>query len=484
MSRTRLRLTSQPLTFSFILVLAFFSTLMQSATTAFAKPAGLLRLPDSHEEVKKEVTSAIVEATSILQRKREMTSVDLITFSQTEQIKQESLTVDAASLYRAFEQVKDARGKKGKRYPLAFILTLIMLGKMAGQTKIKGIISWIKERKKEIKKMLNWPKDFPSQKAYTHALSHCDPQEIARVIAQVILKARAARQKSHEVSISIKREQNEEKLVHTAMDGKALKGTRKHEKEEQPEVYTLSLYDCETGIVVDQKAYGSRGEERSAGLAILHPALVKGRIITTDALHSYRDFCRFVHRCSGYYLTIIKNNNPAVRRDLAEFFQDEGMNRKGWQYHKTIQKGHGRLEVREIWTSTQMNNYFAHDWIGVAQVFMIRRTVKEKGEERVEIVYGITNLMRKKANAERLLELNQKHWYVENRLHYRRDVTLGEDASQVRIKGAPAVLAALNGGILALSDFLGVKNLAEQMIHYCAQPREVLQLLLGDLVSV
>jgi predicted transposase YbfD/YdcC len=413
-----------------------------------------------------------------------MTSVDLITFSQAEQIEQESLTVDAASLYRAFEQVKDGRGKKGKRYPLAFILTLIMLGKMAGQTKIKGIISWIKERKKELKRMLNWPKDFPSQKTYTQALAHCDGQEVARAIAQVIIRARAARQVSNESSISTgKQGQNKEKLVHMAMDGKVLKGTLKHGKEEQPEVCTLSLYDCDTGIVVDQKAYSGRGEERAVGLAILHLALVKGRIITTDALHSYRDFCRFVHICNGYYLAIIKNNNPAVCRDLEEFFHDEGIDRKEWRYHKSVQKGHGRLETREIWTSTQMNRYFKNDWAGIAQVFMIRRTVKEKGEERVEIVYGITNLPRKKADARRLLELNQKHWYIENRLHYRRDVTLGEDASQVRIKGAPAVLAALNGGILALSDFLGVKNLTEQMIHYCAQPREVLQLLLGDLVS-
>jgi predicted transposase YbfD/YdcC len=411
-----------------------------------------------------------------------MTSVDLITFNQAEQIEQESLTVDAASLYRAFEQVKDGRGKKGKRYPLAFILTLIMLGKMAGQTKIKGIIIWIKERKKEIKKMLNWPKSFPSHKTYTQALSHCDGQEIARAIAQVIIKSRAVEHSGNEpIMETVKKEQSEENLVHTAMDGKVMKGTMKHEKEEQPEVCILSLYECETGIVIEQKAYKSRGEEKSAGLAILHPALVKGRIITTDALHNYRKFCATVHVGGGYYLGIVKNNNRAVRRDLVEFFNDEGIDKKEWRHHKSVQKGHGRLEIREIWTSTQMNEYFRKEWVGIAQVFMIRRTVKERGEERVEIVYGITNLPRKKADAKRLLELNQKHWYIENRLHYRRDVTLGEDASQVRIKGAPEVIAALNGGILALSDFLGIKNLAEKMIHYCAQPREVLQLLLGDL---
>jgi predicted transposase YbfD/YdcC len=130
---------------------------------------------------------------------------------------------------------------------------------------------------------------------------------------------------------------------------------------------------------------------------------------------------------------------------------------------------------------TQMNDWFEQEWAGIAQVFMIRRWVKEKGEERRETVYGITNLPRKKADAKRLLELNHKHWYVENRLHYRRDVALGEDASQVRMKGAPEVVAALNGGILALMDWMGVRNVKKQMRHFCAKPREALQLLLSKL---
>ncbi len=177
----------------------------------------------------------------------------------------------------------------------------------------------------------------------------------------------------------------------------------------------------------------------------------------------------------------LKDNHPAVRRDLIDFFNDEGIGRSEFQHYKETNKGHGRLETREVWTSIQMNGFFAKDWAGAAQVFMIKRTVKEKGEERIEIVYGITNLPRKKANAQRLLELNRKHWSIENRLHHRRDVTLGEDASQTRMKGAPEVLAALNGGILAFMDFLGVKNVAKQMRHYCEYPRGVIQMLLGKL---
>ena len=101
---------------------------------------------------------------------------------------------------------------------------------------------------------------------------------------------------------------------------------------------------------------------------------------------------------------------------------------------------------------------------------------------REETVYGLTNLPRKKANASRLLALQHAHWRIENRLHYRRDVTLGEDACQVRMSGAPQALAALNGGVLALMDWLQVFNVASQMRHLCAHPEDALQLLFCKLL--
>ncbi len=168
-----------------------------------------------------------------------------------------------------------------------------------------------------------------------------------------------------------------------------------------------------------------------------------------------RAWCATVHVYQGSYVIPIKDNNPAVHRDLQEFFEDEGIDRQEFQSQKETTKGHGRLEVREIWTSTQMNEWFQKEWAGIAQVFRIRRTVKEKGEERREIVYGITNLPRNKADAKRLLELNRKHWWIENRLHYRRDVTLGEDASQVRSEAGSRSLSRPQWGITRTSGFSG-----------------------------
>jgi DDE_Tnp_1-associated len=126
--------------------------------------------------------------------------IHLSTFDQVGQISQESLTIDPASLYHAFEQVKDGRGKKGQRYPLPLILTLLMLGKMAGEKKIEGIIDWVNERKGELKKLLGWPKRFPSNNTYTNALEKCDHREIVKAITQVIIQARATEQCGEESS--------------------------------------------------------------------------------------------------------------------------------------------------------------------------------------------------------------------------------------------------------------------------------------------
>jgi predicted transposase YbfD/YdcC len=407
--------------------------------------------------------------------------MDLTIFAAGMQTEAKPLDVDAASLYKAFDLVKDQRKSRGKRYPLSLILTLTLLGKLAGETTINGIVDWVKERKMQLRQLLNWPRDFPVNSTYSHALAHCDGQEVAKVIAHVLLKARAVERCGSEPSRLLANSQEQERLIQTAMDGKTLRGTLGHASEEQPPVHLLSLYECESGIVLTQQAVKSKENEITAAAALLHPLLVKGRIISADAMHTQRKWCTGVHVYGGYYLALAKENQPATLQDIRDYFEDKDADQRDWHVHKKVQKGHGRIETREIWTSTEMNEWFQEKWTGIAQIFRIHRSRKRGGKEQKQIVYGFTNLPREKANAQYLLELNQKHWAIENRLHYRRDKTLGEDACQIRRKDAPQTLAALNGGILALMDWLKVSNMASQMRHFCAHPHEALQLLLGKL---
>lgn len=85
------------------------------------------------------------------------------------------------------------------------------------------------------------------------------------------------------------------------------------------------------------------------------------------------------------------------------------------------------------------------------QGFELTRERTIKGKTEVEVVHGITNLSREQADAGRLLELVREHWAIENGSHYRRDVTLGEDASRIRKGAAPQVMAAVRNTIIHLS---------------------------------
>jgi hypothetical protein len=117
----------------------------------------------------------------------------------------------------------------------------------------------------------------------------------------------------------------------------------------------------------------------------------------------------------------------------------------------TTDKGHGRLEKRTLRTTTILTK--RQDWAGLKQGFELVRERTEKGKKTEEVVHGITSLSPERADALRLLGLARGHWAIENELHYRRDVTLGEDASRVRKGGAPQVMAALRNSVIhVLSD--------------------------------
>lgn len=115
-----------------------------------------------------------------------------------------------------------------------------------------------------------------------------------------------------------------------------------------------------------------------------------------------------------------------------------------------MEKHHGRLEIRRIWTSPKLSDYV--DFPCSAQVARVERITRliSSGKTRTEVVYLITSLSPQKAGAERLLALNRGHWEIENRLHWVRDVTFGEDASQIRTGSGPQMMATLRNLAISL----------------------------------
>lgn len=124
----------------------------------------------------------------------------------------------------------------------------------------------------------------------------------------------------------------------------------------------------------------------------------------------------------------------------------------------TFDKGHGRLEKRTLRTTTILTKH--QDWAGLQQGFVLVRERTVKGVKTVETVHGITSLPPERADAQRLLALTRGHWGIENGLHYKRDVTLGEDTSRIRKGVAPQVMAALRNSLIHLLSHAVGPNLA------------------------
>ena len=146
----------------------------------------------------------------------------------------------------------------------------------------------------------------------------------------------------------------------------------------------------------------------------------------------------------------VKDNQPRLLWDLARLFADPALVAETGTGARTLDKGHGRLEVRRLRASTALVGY--SDWPGLAQALCVEREVTRlnTGEVRRERVYAVTSLAPERADAAALLALWRGHWGIENRLHWVRDVGFAEDRSAARVGGVPQLLAATRNTAIGL----------------------------------
>ena len=187
---------------------------------------------------------------------------------------------------------------------------------------------------------------------------------------------------------------------------------------------------------------------------------------------THEAFCRIrkpfpeqVKAFEGDSCGIAKENQPTLFADLKLLFSPiEIPVAKGFSpipldfvTVEQCDKGHGRREYRRLTTSSLLAGY--RDWPYLAQAFQVVRIVHEGRNFSCEERDGITSAPAGVATPQRLLAVVRGHWQIENGLHHRRDVTLQEDASQVRMGQAPHILACVNNAVCGLAARAGQTNL-------------------------
>jgi predicted transposase YbfD/YdcC len=379
----------------------------------------------------------------------------------------EGYVFDLGSLYERCEQLTDARDARGKRYTLALILTLMVLAKLAGEHSILGIAQWARLRSAALVTILQlcYPK-LPGHNTYRRACSTAvEPSALQQAVSQTLLSAPQA---GTSVLISL--------------DGKTVRGS--WSKECPAGVHLLAAYFPGEGLVLMQVAVDQKTNEISAAPQVLKCLDLRGKIVMGDAMHTQRAVSVQIVMGGANYIWYAKDNQPSLRADIELLFQPEqcgpGSKPVPTAFDSATQtdKGHDRIEKRTLTTSSLLKDYL--DWPHVAQVFRLERQVWDLQLKplRSEVVYGLTSLSAAQAGPARLLELTRSYWGIENGLHYRRDVTLREDATRMRNTRQAEVTAILNNLVIGVVLQHGWHNLAEAQRFYAAHLADALRLVL------
>jgi predicted transposase YbfD/YdcC len=376
--------------------------------------------------------------------------------------------INLGSLYARFQGLADKRKAKGKRYALATILLGMFLAKLCGEDKPSGIAEWVALRGAWIARVLGLKrKSMPSHHTYRRTLADVVDEDEFERLARAHFRYRG--EAGYQVVIS--------------MDGKVVRGTIDTEVSEG--LCLLAVYLPGEGITLAQVAVESKENEITAAPTLLSYVDLRNKVVIGDAMHTQRQVSIQIGKAGGHYIWTVKGNQPQLLQDLQDWFDPHmkllpgmGCPPKDFCTASVTSKGHGRIEVRTLTTSSQLNDFL--DWPFLQQVFKLERQVliQKTGKTRHQIVFGVTSLSAEQASPNQLLQMVRSYWQIENGLHYPRDVTLHEDPTRFKNPSAAHNMAIINNlilGLLAKSDFPFVPSARR---YFAAHPQEALDLLL------
>jgi predicted transposase YbfD/YdcC len=365
-------------------------------------------------------------------------------------------------LIDVFAAIPDFRQSRGKRHSLSAIFALACCAMLCGYRSYSAIAEWGRNYGARMAQALGFTHATPCAATLHTVFRHVNRDEFEAHVGawadSIVESLRTAAETPAAV---------------VALDGKTLRGSK---KQGAPGMHLLSALAHHVGVTLAQQAVDDKTNEITAVETLLHQLVLEGRVMTMDALLTQRHVAQTIVDKGGDYVMMVKENQPQLHADIALVFT-----RPPWgdvqETASTVEIGHGRIEQRTLTASTALAGL--SPWPGLAQVFQLERQVikKKTGEERYEVVYGVSSLGAERATPSQLLALVRGQWQIENRSHWVRDVTFDEDRSQVRCGSIPQVMAALRNTAIGLLRVAGYTNIAAACRRFAAQPDLALALI-------
>jgi predicted transposase YbfD/YdcC len=372
-----------------------------------------------------------------------------------------------STLMDALKMVPDPRKARGKRHPWTLLLTIIGAALASNYQTARAIAHWAKLHASELHAALPELVRIPSASTLLRTLRQIDAGLLEQHLAQFV-ECLPTTTPYAGCIIS----PHGEVLQGQAIDGKSVRSASAH----GDRTHLVSLVQHESGVTLAQTEVECKRNEVAASQHLLAQRDLTGTVTTMDAGVTQRRIAQQIRQRGGHYLMVVKKNHPQMYAELALFFELSGILADNEHYDRcrSVSKGHGRLETRTL--ECLSGSCPEWQWADAAQI--MRRTCvrleRKKGKCTLTVSYALTSLTAEEARATDLETLWRGHSPIENRKHYVRDVTLGEDRQPMHTGHAPQVLAAVRNALIDLWRSLGWTNIADAVRDTAASVQRAL----------
>jgi predicted transposase YbfD/YdcC len=332
----------------------------------------------------------------------------------------------ATSLLEHFATLDDPRIERNKRHQLLDIIVLSICAVASGAEGWEAMEQFGHTKQDWLRQYIPLANGIPSHDGIAYVLSRVSPAGFRQCFLDWTTALGAG---------------NEGEVI--AVDGKTARGSRDNRRDRSP-LHRVSAWACQNRLVLAQEVTDEKSNEITAIPQLLKMLELKGALVTLDAMGCQRAIAEQIIDQQGDYVLALKGNQEALHEAVADFFevarahQFQGI---GHDDVEPVDKDHGRLETRHYWISECLDTLPQPTvWKGLRSIGLVERETWQGDQHTVEQRYFITSIA---ADAQRFAQAVRAHWGVENRLHWRLDVTFNEDASRIRKGQAPAMMTSI-----------------------------------------
>lgn len=317
------------------------------------------------------------------------------------------------SLMDVLENIEDTRRKRSVMYPLHEVLIIMLLAVICGATSYAKVEMFGISKKEWLKKFLKLEYGIPDACTFRNVIKEIDTQALHNVFCEWMKSV-----VSQLTGV-------------VAIDGKEARRTK--DASRRP-LHVVSAFSHEYGLVMGQLACEEKSNEITAIPKLLEMLEINGCIVTIDAMGNQKEIAEKIIDKGADYILSLKENQKTLYNDVKLYIDDickdtDVINSSS--YHKTVEKGHGRIEVRKCVISEEIEWLRTKsDWKGLNGIGAIYCTIEKDGQKTNQSHYFIYSC--KGLTAKQIMQHKRSHWSVENNLHWVLDMAFREDESRAR----------------------------------------------------